>query len=54
MALDNDAINTAVKHVIKWRSILPMKFVRLTKDIKDMSNEEADDLFAGIGTSRLR
>lgn len=53
LALDNDAIGTAVKHVVKYKSLLPMQLVRLSKDIKDMTHEEADRLFAGIGASRM-
>lgn len=53
LALDNDAISTAVKHVVKYRSVLPMKLLRLERDIKDLSYEEADRLFASIGASRV-
>lgn len=53
LALDNDAIGTAVKHVVKYKSLLPMRLVRLSKDIKDMTHEEADRLFASIGASRM-
>ena len=48
LALDNDAIVSAVRYVIKYRSTLPMQLVRLDKDIKDMTHEEADALFAGL------
>lgn len=53
LALDNDAIGTAVKHVVKYKSLLPMRLVRLSKDIKDMTHEEADRLFASLGASRV-
>ena len=53
LALDNDAIASAVKYVVKYRSTLPMQLVRLDKDIKDMDNEEADALFASLGVSRM-
>lgn len=45
LALDNDAIAKAVKYVQQYRSVLPMQLVRLDKDIKDMTHEEADALF---------
>ena len=45
LALDNDAIAKAVKYVQHYRSVLPMQLVRLDKDIKDMTHEEADALF---------
>lgn len=48
LALDNDAISSAVKYVVKYRSVLPLQLVRLDKDIKDMTHEEADALFAGL------
>lgn len=47
LALDNDALSTAVGHVLKYRSILPIRLVRLERDIKDMSREQADMLFSG-------
>lgn len=53
MALDNDAIGTAVRHLIKYRSFLPVSIIRLEKDIKDMTHEEADNLFAGIDAARV-
>lgn len=53
LALDNDAISTAVRHVVKYRSVLTMKLLRLERDIKDLSYEEADRLFASIGASRV-
>lgn len=53
LALDNDAVASAVKYVVKYRGVLPMQLVRLDKDIKDMTHEEATALFAGIGISRL-
>ena len=53
LALDNDAIASAVKYVVKYRSQLPMQPVRLDKDIKDMGNEEADALFADLGVNWL-
>lgn len=52
LALDNDAIASAVKYVVKYRSVLSLQLVRLDKDIKDMSHEEANDLFASIGSAR--
>jgi len=54
LALDNDAIASAVKFVVKYRSTLPMQLVRLDKDIKDHNNEELDNLFAGLGIGRVR
>lgn len=48
LALDNDAIASAVKYVVKYRSILPMQLVRLDKDIKDMTHEELAALYAGL------
>ena len=53
LALDNDAVASAVKYVVKYRGVLPMRLVRLDKDIKDMTHEEATALFTGIGISRL-
>lgn len=53
LALDNDAVASAVKYVVKYRGVLPMQLVRLDKDIKDMTHEEATALFTGIGISRL-
>lgn len=44
LALDNDAISSAVKYVVKYRSVLPLQLVRLDKDIKDMSEEELEVL----------
>lgn len=44
LALDNDAIQTAVKYVVKYRSVLPMRLLRLDKDIKDMQQEELEAL----------
>lgn len=54
LALDNDAIAQAVRYVTKYRSQLPMQLVRLHKDIKDMTHEEADALFAGVSTGGSR
>lgn len=53
LALDADAVAKAVKYVVKYRSLLPMQLLTLDKDIKDMTHEEADALFARIGASRL-
>ena len=48
LALDNDAIATAVKYVVKYRSVLPMQLVRLSKDIKDQTEEELAALITVI------
>lgn len=48
LALDNDAIASAVKFVVKYRSTLPMQLVRLDKDIKDHNNEELAALYASL------
>lgn len=48
LALDNDAIGTAIRHLIKYRSFLKVQLVRLTKDIKDHTTEELDELMRGI------
>ena len=54
LALDNDATASAVKYVVKYRSVLPMQLLRLAKDIKDMTDEEAAALFAGVaGAGRV-
>lgn len=52
LALDNDAIASAVKYVVKYRSTLPMQLVRLDKDIKDHDNHELDSLMEAYGISR--
>lgn len=44
LALDNDAIAAAVRYVVRYRSTLPLRLLRLTKDIKDMSHEELGEL----------
>jgi len=49
LALDNDAITKAIKFVQQYRSVLPIRLVRLDKDIKDMTHEEVNRLFTGIG-----
>lgn len=40
LALDADAWNQAVRLVVLHRSILPMRLVKLPKDLKDMGDEE--------------
>ena len=45
LALDADAWNVAVKYAIKYK---PMQLVRLTKDIKDLNDEELKELMDGI------
>lgn len=54
LALDNDATASAVKFVVKYRTVLPMQLVRLDKDIKDCTNEELDNLFAGVVGGRMQ
>lgn len=49
MALDADAYNKAIKYVIKYRSMMNMRMLRLAKDIKDQTNEELTALFTSIG-----
>lgn len=40
LALDADAWDKAVKYVLQYRSWLPLRLLKLTKDIKDMTDEE--------------
>lgn len=40
LALDADAWNQAVRLVVQHRGILPMRLVKLPKDLKDMGDEE--------------
>lgn len=54
LALDNDAISSAVKYVVKYRSVLPLQLVRLDKDIKDHSAEELDVLMGTLNFERNR
>lgn len=55
LALDLDAIASAVKYVVKYRSVLPMQLVRLSKDIKDHSVKELDLLMGDLsGTAANR
>lgn len=54
IALDRDAFSKSVHYAAKFRSRLRLVPVQLSKDIKDMTHEEADDLFAGLGVDRLR
>lgn len=48
MALDADAYNKAVKYVMKHRSSLNMRLLRLAKDIKDMTTDELSSLMESI------
>ena len=45
IALDRDAFAKSVKYASSFRSQLRLHPVQLSKDIKDMSHEEADELF---------
>lgn len=44
LALDADAYNKAVNYVMRFRSLLRMRLVKLEKDIKDMSPDELEEL----------
>lgn len=48
LALDKDATGKAVKHVVTYRSVLPMLILPLSKDIKDQSEQELTKLFSGL------
>lgn len=54
IALDRDAFSKSVQYATQFRSRLRLIPVQLSRDIKDMTHEEADDLFAGLGASRMR
>lgn len=54
IALDRDAFGKSVQYAAKFRSRLRLIPVQLSKDVKDMTYEEADDLFASLGADRLR
>src|SRR5690606_18934666 len=53
IALDRDAFVKSVQYATQFRSRLRLIPVQLDKDIKDMTHEEADGLFDGLGTSRM-
>lgn len=48
LALDKDATTTAVKTVLGLRSFLPIKVLRLSKDLKDSSEEGVRDLLTEL------
>lgn len=54
IALDRDAYSKSVHYAAKYRSRLRLVPVQLSKDIKDLTHEEADDLFADLGADSLR
>lgn len=45
LVLDNDAVSTAVRYVVKYRHVLPMILVVPPKDLKDMGEQELNDFF---------
>lgn len=46
LALDADAWDKAVKYVVQFRSILPLRLLKIPKDLKDMTDEELASFFA--------
>lgn len=48
LALDRDAFTKSVHYAKSFRSRLALTPVQLNKDIKDMTHEEANELFASI------
>lgn len=48
LALDNDAYSKSIQYAILFRSQVKFIPVQLSKDIKDMTYEEADDLFDSL------
>lgn len=53
LALDADAWELSLRLAIKYRSYLGIKLLRLSKDIKDIDNEELADWFASVGINRM-
>ena len=49
IALDRDAYAKSIQYVMKFRSMIKLTPVSLSKDIKDMSIEESDGLFKKLG-----
>ena len=50
LALDADAWDKTIRYVVNYRSMLRMNPVKLTEDIKDLSEEEARHLFNMLHT----
>jgi hypothetical protein len=48
LALDADAWSTAVRLSIQYRHRLPLRLVRIPKDLKDHTQEELTELLSGI------
>ena len=48
LALDADAYSKAISYAVKYRGALGVQVVRLHKDIKDMTELEADSLFSTL------
>lgn len=49
IALDRDAYAKSIQYVMKFRSMIKLTPVSLSKDIKDMGIEEAVGLFKKLG-----
>lgn len=48
LALDNDAWDKTVKYCVKYRSLLGLIPVKISKDLKDMSPQELEELVCSI------
>lgn len=48
LALDADAWDKAITYALRYRSRLPLKLVRLVKDIKNLNNQELTEVIDGM------
>jgi len=48
LALDKDAWELSVRYAKQYRTYLGLQLLRLDKDIKDMTDEEAGDLLSNV------